>query len=141
MLKQADLKALVQEFQTISNTSESAYDAMLVRLVPIKNTYSDPGKLATELHALKADIEVRPKFTPEFLCGQADHLLTQLGSSLNGIKYPIDMFRVQDVNMCLDRFGSVDGIIFQTYDVFVDGLDTVATQIQTKQIDAAEAAK
>lgn len=140
-LQESTRKALVQELQTICNNCESAYDAMLVRLVPIKNAYSDPDKLAIELRALKADVEVRRKFKPEFLCGQVDHLLTQLGSNLNGIKYSIDMFRVQDVKMCLDRFGSVDGIIFQTYDVFVDGLDAIATQIQTKQTDAAEAAK
>lgn len=114
---------------------------MLVRLLTIKNAYSDPDKLAAELHALKADLEVRRKFKPEFLCGQVDQLLTGLASNLNGIKYSIDMFRVQDVKMCLDRFGSVDGIIFQTYDVFVDGLDHIATLIQTKQIDAAEGAK
>lgn len=128
-LQENTRKALVQELQTICNNCESAYDAILVRLVPIKNAYSNPDTLATELRALKADVEVRRKFKPEFLCGQVDHLLTQLGSNLNDIKYSIDMFRVQDVKMCLDRFGSVDGIIFQTYDVFVDGLDAIATQI------------
>ena len=54
-LQESTRKALMQELQTSCNNCESAYDAMLVRLVPIKNAYSDPDNLATELHALKAD--------------------------------------------------------------------------------------
>jgi hypothetical protein len=41
----------------------------------------------------------------------------------------------------MSGFSSVDGIIFQTYDVFVDGLDAIETDIQNGKIDAADTAK
>jgi len=52
----------VTELQTICTNCESAYDAMLTRLVPVKNAYSDPIKLATELRALQMDQTVRRQF-------------------------------------------------------------------------------
>jgi hypothetical protein len=139
-LQESTRKTLVTELQTICGNCESAYDAMLTRLVPVKNAYSDPLKLAAELRALQVDQTVRRQFKPEFLCGQVDQLLAQLHSSLNGLKYSIDMFRIQEVQDCLRTFGNVDGAIFNSYDSFVGALDRIATQIQTHEVDATEAA-
>jgi hypothetical protein len=139
-LQESTRKALVTELQTICTNCESAYDSMLARLVPIKDAYSDPIKLAAELRALEADQTIRRQFKPEFLCGQVDHLLTQLHSNLTGLKYSIDMFRIQEVQDCLHTFGNVDAAIFNSYDSLVGNLGQIATQMQTNEVDPREAA-
>lgn len=138
-LQEATRKSLVTELQGICSNCETAYAAMLARLVPVKNAYSDPTKLSVELRSLRTDEEVRRKFKPEFLCSQVDHLLVQLHSNLTGLKYSIDMFRIQEFQDCLRTFGNLDGAIFASYDRFVAALDDIATKIQTGEADPQEA--
>lgn len=62
-------KELVQELQSICLNCEAAYDAVLKRLVPVKDAFSDRNRLADELRAFVADTQTRDRFKPEHLCG------------------------------------------------------------------------
>ncbi|ALL71000.1 hypothetical protein K788_0002171 (plasmid) [Paraburkholderia caribensis MBA4] len=134
-------KALANDLQAICANCDAAYDAVLIRLVPIKNAFSDPVKLAVELRAFSADSATRASFKPDHLCGQVDELLIRLSSNLDPLKYSIDFRRIDDVRQYLARFGNFDGAIFQSYDELVAELDRIATQIQTSASDARERAR
>jgi hypothetical protein len=131
-------KGLVADLQAICANCEAAYEAVLTRLVPIKNSFSDPTTLATELRAFAADAATRNSFKPDHLCGQVDHLLTRLRSNLDSLKYSIDCRRIDDVRKYLHQFGSFDDAIFQSYDDFATELDGIATEIQNPASDKHE---
>src|SRR5215470_1516449 len=90
-------KALVADLQAICANCDAAYDAVLVRLVPIKNAFGTPVALAAELRAFSADTATRNKFKPDHLCGQVDQLLARIGSNLDPLKYSIDYRRIGDL--------------------------------------------
>jgi len=131
-------KGLAADLQAICMNCDAAYDAVLTRLVPIKNAFADPIALAAELRAFAADGTTRASFKPDHLCGQVDQLLIRLGSNLDPLKYSIDCRRINDVRQYLQRFGNFDGAIFQSYDELVAELDQIATQIQAPASDKQE---
>src|SRR5688572_7070390 len=87
-------RELIADLQTICDNCDAAYDAVLARLVPVKNAFADPATLASELRAFAADAATRNKFKPQHLCGQVDHLLARLSSNLDPLKYSIDYRRI-----------------------------------------------
>ena len=131
-------KGLVADLQTICSNCDAAYGAVLARLVPVKNAFRDPQTLSTELRALAADTTTRDQFKPEHLCHQVDQLLVRLSSNLDELKYSIDFRRIKDLRQELNRFGDVDGAIYQSYDDFTVELDQIATQILDPTFDAQE---
>ncbi len=131
-------KSLAADLQTICGNCDAAYDAVLTRLVPVKNAFSDSAALAAELRALAADATTRSKFKPEHLCGQVDQLLVRLRSNLDPLKYSIDCRRIDEVQQYLQRFGNFDAAMYQSYDRLVAELDAIATQIQSPASDKQE---
>ncbi len=131
-------KDLVADLQAICTNCEAAYDAVLTRLVPVKQVFADPKALASELRAFAADTVTRGQFKPEHLCGQVDYLLTRVSSNLDPLKYAIDYRRIADLRQSLNQFGSFDGAIFQSYDAFVGELDRIATQLNDPAFDSQE---
>ena len=79
-------KGLAADLQAICTNCDAAYDAVLTRLVPIKNAFADPTALAAELRAFAADAATRANFKPDHLCGQVDQLLIRLSSNLDPLK-------------------------------------------------------
>ena len=134
-------KNLVKDLQGICLNCEAAYDAVLKRLVPVKNAFSDKSKLALELRKFASDSKTRDKFKPDRLCGQVDQLLTRLNSNLNPLKYSVDYRRIEGVRESLNRFGSFDAAIFQSYDELTSQLDQIATQINDPALDCEERAR
>jgi len=137
-IQESARKGLAVDLQVICANCDTAYDAVLTRLVPIKNAFSDPMALATELRAFAADGTTRANFKPDHLCGQVDQLLIRLSSNLDPLKYSIDYRRIDDVRNYLRQFGNFDGAIFQSYDELVAELDRIATQIQTSASERQE---
>jgi hypothetical protein len=133
-------KQLAASLQEICTACEGAYDAVLARLVPVKNSFSNPDALATEIRAFAADAGTRDKFKPEHLCHQVDQLLVRLGDNLDPLKYSIDYRRIKELREYLSRFGDYDGAIFESYDVLVSQLDKIASQIQSSPTDKQERA-
>lgn len=131
-------KELAADLQGICSRCEAAYDAVLSRLVPVKNAYSDPAALAQELRAFAADASTRAAFKPVHLCGQVDDLLLRLNSHLDALRYSIDCQRVRDVQNFLRQFGDFDGALFRSYDNLTSGLDQIATQLQSPASDKQE---
>ena len=139
-IQEPERKNLARELNAICTACEAAYDAVLARLVPVKNAFGDPTALAGELRAFAADATTRAKFKPQHLCGQVDQLLVRLGSNLDPLKYSVDYRRIADLRQYLQRFGNYDGAIFQSYDDLVAQLDQIATEIQTSPKDQGERA-
>lgn len=139
-IQEAARKDLVTKLQAICSNIDAAYDAVLARLVPVKNAYNDPPALAKELRSLAADPATRSQFKPEHLCGEVDLLLTQLSSNLDPLKYSVDLRRIQGLRDYLLQFGNFDGAIFESYDDFTRQLDELATQIQNGRSDPQERA-
>jgi hypothetical protein len=131
-------KKLAEDLQGICSRCEAAYDAVLSRLVPVKNAYSDPATLAKELRDFAADASTRAAFKPVHLCGQVDDLLLRLNSNLDAMKYSIDCQRIRDVQSYLMQFGDYDGALFRSYDNLTAGLDQIATQLQSPASDKRE---
>ncbi|WP_455387740.1 hypothetical protein [Petrachloros mirabilis] len=134
-------KALVKDLQDICLNCEAAYDAVLTRLIPVKDAFSNKDKLSTELRAFRADSQTRDKFKPEHLCGQVDQLLARLGSNLDPLKYSVDYRRIEDLRKSLKQFGSFDAAIYQSYDDLTSQLDQIATQINDPTFDSKERAQ
>ncbi|SAK93471.1 hypothetical protein AWB75_06679 [Caballeronia catudaia] len=134
-------KALAKDLKAICMKCDAAYEAVLARLVPVKEAFSKPMDLAAELRAFAADGTTRANFKPEQLCGEVDELLIRLSSNLDPLKYSIDFRRIDDVRQYLVRFGNFDGAIFQSYDELVAELDRIATEIQTSASDQHERAR
>jgi hypothetical protein len=137
-IQEGTRKGLVVDLQTICSNCESAYDAVLTRLVPVKNAFADRAALASELRAFAADKTTRNKFKPDHLCGQIDHLLVRLSSNLNPLKYSVDYRRIEDLRRSLNQFGGFDGAIYQSYDELAAQLDQIATQIGDSAFDGQE---
>jgi hypothetical protein len=131
-------KGLVKDLQDICLNCEAAYDAVLTRLVPVKDALSNKNKLSTELRAFAADSETRDKFKPEHLCGQVDQLLARLSSNLDPLKYSVDYRRIEGLRESLNQFGSFDAAIYQSYDELTSQLDQIATQINDPAFDGEE---
>jgi hypothetical protein len=129
-LQETARKGLVADLQVICTNCDAAYDAVLARLVPVKNAYSDPVALGRELRAFAGDADTRRQFKPHHLCGQIDQLLVRLRSNLDPLKYAIDCRRIEDLRGYLNRFGDFDGSIFQSYDGLTAELDRIATDLQ-----------
>jgi hypothetical protein len=139
-IQEPERKELAANLQAICSACEAAYDAVLARLVPIKNAFGDPVALAAEIRTFAADAATRDKFKPEHLCGQVDRLLVRLGSNLDRLKYSIDFRRIQEIRQYLSKFGDYDGAIFESYDDLVAQLDEIASQIQLSSGDKSERA-
>ena len=137
-IQEPSRKALVADLQAICANCDAAYDAVLVRLVPIKNAFATPVALAAELRAFSTDRATRNKFKPDHLCGQVDQLLARIGSNLDPLKYSIDYRRIGDLRRYLQGFGNFDGAIFQSYDDLTAELDRIATQLQDPTSDKQE---
>ncbi len=55
----------VNDLQGICSNAEDSYGQLLKRFLPLKSSSNDPGKLATEIHAFRGDMETRKAFKPE----------------------------------------------------------------------------
>ncbi len=134
-------KKLVEDLHAICFNCDEAYEAVLKRLVPVKNAFSDKSKLARELRTFAADAETRSKFKPEHLCGQVDQLLVRLASNLDPLKYSVDYRRINDVRDGLFRSRNVDAAIREAYDELTSQLDNIATEINSQAADGEERAR
>jgi len=121
-LQESTRRDLVSDLQTICANCESAYDAVLERLVPVKNTFADPEILANELRAFAADNVTRGKFKPQHLCSQIDDLLMRLSSNLDPLKYSVDFMRIKELQASLSMVGTLDIFLLKTYDEFANNL-------------------
>jgi hypothetical protein len=130
----------IKDLHAICLKCEAAYETVLLRLVPVKNSFSDPDKLAGELRILAADSTTRSAFKPEHLCGEVDVLLSRLESHLDPLKYSLDVNRLRAIREHLRNFGNFDAALYESYDAFVRSLDDIATQIQTGGHDRLERA-
>lgn len=140
-LQESTRKQLVSDLQSICVNCDAAYDAILGRLTPVKNTFGDREKLAMELRAFAADSATRSQFKPQYLCSQIDHLLAQLSSNLDPLKYSVDHQRVTELRQLLMQLGSFDGALLRSYDELARQLDRIATEIQTQSADSQERCK
>lgn len=131
-------KELAADLQGICARCEAAYDAVLSRLVPVKNAFADPKALSDELRTFASDADTRAKFKPEHLCGQIDQLLVRLKSKLDPLKYSVDYRHLDEIRQYLQKFGDYDGAIFLSYDKLVAELDNVATQLRSAGADQQE---
>jgi hypothetical protein len=113
---------------------------VLLRLVPVKNAFGDPDRLAVELRALAADTDTRDAFKPEHLCGEVDVLLSRIESNLDPLKYSLDIGRLRAIRDHLRAFGSFDAALNESYDTFARALDDIASQIQLGGADKSERA-
>ncbi|MEO7599037.1 MAG: hypothetical protein ABIV50_08905 [Opitutus sp.] len=139
-IQEPQRKDLAMSLQAICTACDTAYGAVLARLVPIKNAFGDPAALATEIRSFAADSVTRDMFKPEHLCGQVDQLLVRLSSNLDSLKYSIDFRRINELRQYLGRFGDYDGAIFESYDDLVAQLDKIASEIQLSAKDKTERA-
>lgn len=137
-IQESTRKGLVVDLQTICTNCEAAYDAVLLRLVPVKNAFNSPDDFSNELRAFSADATTRSKFKPSHLCGQVDDLLMRISSNLDPLKYSVDFRRIGALRQSLQRFGNFDGAIYQSYDDLASELDRIATQIQDPGSDNTE---
>lgn len=131
-------KDLVTKLQAICSNIEAAYDAVLTRLVSVKNAYNDPAALGKELRSFAADPATRSQFKPDHLCGDVDVLMTQLSNNLDPLKYSVDFRRIRELRNYLLQFSNVDAAILHDYDEFTRQLDDLATQIQDAHADLQE---
>ena len=76
-------RELKDDLQRICSKCDAAYSAVLSRLAPVKNSYGDTAKLASELRAMAADQQTRNAFMPQHLCGETDALLMKLNDNLD----------------------------------------------------------
>ncbi len=137
-IQESTRKSLVSDLQDICTNCDDAYDAVIARLVPVKNAFADPNLLAHELRSFAADASTRSKFKPEHLCHRVDDLLVNLSSNLNPLKYSIDFRRIDGLRQSLNQFGNVDGAIYQSYDELTSELDRIATQISDPAFNSQE---
>jgi Fe-S-cluster formation regulator IscX/YfhJ len=140
-LQSSTRKQLVSDLQSICVNCDAAYDAILGRLTPVKNTFGDRERLAVELRAFAADSATRSQFKPEYLCSQIDHLLAQLSSNLDPLKYSVDHRRVTELRQSLMQLGNFDGALLRSYDELARQLDRIATEIQAQSADSQERCK
>jgi Fe-S-cluster formation regulator IscX/YfhJ len=140
-LQASTRKQLVSDLQSICVNCDAAYDAILGRLTPVKNTFGDRERLAVELRAFAADSATRSQFKPEYLCSQIDHLLAQLSSNLDPLKYSVDHRRVTELRQSLMQLGNFDGALLRSYDELARQLDRIATEIQAQSADSQERCK
>jgi Fe-S-cluster formation regulator IscX/YfhJ len=140
-LQASTRKQLVSDLQSICVNCDAAYDAILGRLTPVKNTFGDRERLAMELRAFAADSATRSQFKPEYLCSQIDHLLAQLSSNLDPLKYSVDHRRVTELRQSLMQLGNFDGALLRSYDELARQLDRIATEIQAQSADSQERCK
>jgi Fe-S-cluster formation regulator IscX/YfhJ len=140
-LQSSTRKQLVSDLQSICVNCDAAYDAILGRLTPVKNTFGDRERLAVELRAFAADSATRSQFKPEYLCSQIDHLLAQLSSNLDPLKYSVDHRRVTELRQSLMQLGNFDGALLRSYDELARQLDRIATEIQVQSADSQERCK
>ena len=131
----------MSDLQSICVNCDAAYDAILGRLTPVKNTFGDRERLAMELRAFAADSATRSQFKPEYLCSQIDHLLAQLSSNLDPLKYSVDHRRVTELRQSLMQLGNFDGALLRSYDELARQLDRIATEIQAQSADSQERCK
>ncbi len=129
---------LAADLQCVCDSCDSAYAAVLARLLPVKNAFADPAKLAAELRSFAADANTRNEFKPEHLCGKVDTLLFRLQSNLDPLKYSVDVTRIGELRTTFAMMGSVDAAIYSTYDEFTRHLDGIATQLQDASSDKQE---
>ncbi len=134
-------KQLVEQMQTICIACDEAFETVLEGLLPIKQSFADPHRLADELRRFAADRQLRGRFKPERLCGQIDRLLVELASNLDPLKYSVDCRRIQDIRDGLFRSRDVDMAIRAAYDVLAEQLDTIAGQIGDPAFNTEERAK
>lgn len=131
-------KELTNDLQQICLKCEKAYDTVLTRLGPVKDTFQHPVNLANALRDFAADTVTRDAFKPEHLCGAIDHLIVRLASSLDPLKYSIAYTRIEKIRMHLSTVGNYDAAIYQSYDEFARQLDELATQLHDSSFDAEE---
>jgi hypothetical protein len=133
--------SLVTDLQTICSNCEDAYAAVLERLVPVKNAFTNPTALGQELRNFAADQVVRRQFKPHHLCGNIDQLLQRLQNNLDPLKYSIDFKRIEELQRRFQLYGNYDAQIYQSYDDFADKLDQIASQISNVGVDSRERAR
>ena len=114
---------LINDLHGICAKCEDAYGTVLIRLRTVKDAFSDPDALATELRDFAADSETRDAFKPEHLCGEVDFLLDALASNLDPLKYSIDVNRIKEIRGTLQNIGNVDLAIYASYDQLRGDLD------------------
>ena len=78
----AERSQLIADLQAICSRCDDAYAAVIKKLRPVKNSYTDREALADALRTFAADDQTRSAFKPEHLCGEVDQLLQRLSSDL-----------------------------------------------------------
>jgi hypothetical protein len=133
--------SLVEDLQSICSNCEDSFGAVLERLTPVKDAFSDPGKLQKELRKFAADKKIRDKFKPEHLCGAVDQLLQRMESNLDGLRYSVDINRIKELKRQFYFFVDYDQKVFQSYDELTTQLDHIATQMTSYSFEPEERAR
>jgi len=137
-IQNAARRRLVNDLQQICSKCDDAYSAVLVRLTPVKQAYSDPPALARELRSFAGDPTTRAAFKPEHLCGEIDHLLQELRNNLAALGYAVGYSGLDELAQILTQMGNYDNELYHQYDRFTSSLDDLATRLE--QTSGAERA-
>jgi hypothetical protein len=128
-LQEKTRKQLVTDLNRICGKCQTAFDTVLVRLKPVKNSARNSKRLAIALRQFAADSATRKAFKPEHLCGEVDSILVSLESNLNPLKYSLDVTRLREIRGQLLQVGNADAAIYQSYDDLTRELDNLASEI------------
>jgi hypothetical protein len=131
-------KELTRKLQKVCLNCEKAYGTVLKRLAPVKDAFQDPADLAKQLRKFAADTKTRDQFKPEHLCSEVSHILVELASNLDPLKYSLDFTRLGEIRRSLLQLENVDAAIYASYDEFTKQLDQLATQLRDPAFDVVE---
>jgi hypothetical protein len=129
---------LIADLHSICGKCEDAYGTVLLRLKPIRKSFSDPQQLANELIDFSADQATRDSFKPEHLCGEVDLLLDSLSNNLDSLKYAVDWNRITTIKEGIRNIGNFDAAILGSYDQFTRDLNELSAQLMDGNYDTTE---
>jgi hypothetical protein len=92
----------------------------------VRKAGGQPARLERALRDFAGDAEMRARFTPEHLCGEADYILDQLDNNLHPLKYAIPLGRVRSLRKTMAEFRRYDDVIRDSVDDFLRSLNALA---------------
>jgi len=119
-------KELVEKLQGICSRCEDSYAFIVARLSAVRKAGGQPARLERALRDFAGDAEMRARFTPEHLCGEADYILDQLDNNLHPLKYAIPLGRVRSLRKTMAEFRRYDDVIRDSVDDFLRSLNALA---------------
>jgi hypothetical protein len=127
-------KELVDKLQGICSRSEDSYSFVLSKLRPVRDAYGDRTRLVQALRDFANDKNIRKKFKPEQLCGEADYILDKLANNLNPLKYSVPLGKINRLKHTMAQFQNYDGAIRDSFDLFARTLNYHADALANPQL-------